>query len=214
MERAWADGPLNYEGLFYRYQDVNVVPKPVQRPGPRLWVAANSDESAERAAQRGLAIMVTPITTTAEVLRRRTETYRRLRRERGDKQPERDIAVLMPMFVTDSAAPPRGDLEQSLMRYVRLTAQTMLSGYVAERAAGSDLPARAERLTTITYDEALQEMAVVGNPPRVAARIEEIGQEYGAGQIICWFNPGGLVPNEEVTASMRLFMEQVRPRFP
>lgn len=213
LERAWADAPLNYEGRFYRYDNVHVVPKPVQRPRPRLWVAANSDESAERAAQRGLAIMVTPITTAEPALRRRTDTYRRLRRERGDGLPERDIAVLVPMFVTDPAAPPRSDLEQSLMRYVRLTAQTMLGGYVAERAPGSTVPARAERLNTITYDEALREMAVVGDPPRVAERIEAIGQEYGAGQIICWFNPGGLVPDEEVRASMGLFMEQVHPHF-
>jgi hypothetical protein len=30
-------------------------------------------------------------------------------------------------------------------------------------------------------------------------------------QVICWFNPGGLVPHQQVLASMRCFAEEVMP---
>jgi hypothetical protein len=30
-------------------------------------------------------------------------------------------------------------------------------------------------------------------------------------QVICWFNPGGLVPHKQVMASMRRFATEVMP---
>jgi hypothetical protein len=42
-------------------------------------------------------------------------------------------------------------------------------------------------------------------------KIKEIHQLCGIDQLICWFNPGGLVPHQQVLANMRRFAEEVMP---
>src|SRR5215470_2454203 len=72
--------------------------------------------------------------------------------------------------------------------------------------------ARANRLSEITYDEVLNEYAVVGSPEEVADRLFALREEMGFSTISTWMNPGGLIPNERVLKSMRLFAERVAPR--
>jgi hypothetical protein len=52
---------------------------------------------------------------------------------------------------------------------------------------------------------------VIGSPETVAARIAEL-EEAGVGEVACWMNFGGL-PLDKIRRSMRLFAEDVMPRF-
>ena len=36
IQQAWSDDPVNFKGEHFRYTNVQVVPKPIQRPGPPL----------------------------------------------------------------------------------------------------------------------------------------------------------------------------------
>lgn len=53
IRRAWADGPASFEGKHYRFQGINVTPKPVQRPGPEIWLAGRAEVTVRRAARIG-----------------------------------------------------------------------------------------------------------------------------------------------------------------
>ena len=55
---AWKPGPFSHSGQYYQYEDLDVVPKPVQRPHPPLRLAVNSIASTEYAARRGMPIML------------------------------------------------------------------------------------------------------------------------------------------------------------
>jgi probable F420-dependent oxidoreductase len=59
MRGAWADEPLTFEGRHYRYRDVNVTPKPVQRPGIPVWLAGRAEAPVRRAARIGDGTIVT-----------------------------------------------------------------------------------------------------------------------------------------------------------
>ena len=54
-------------------------------------------------------------------------------------------------------------------------------------------------------------MALYGPPELCVEKIRAAHRQCGMDQLICWFNPGGLVPHEQVLASMRSFAEQVMP---
>ena len=75
IQQAWSDDPVNFEGEHFSYRDVQVVPKPVQRPGPPLRMAANSDESFIRAANEGWRVFASPITAFEEDLDNRFTAY-------------------------------------------------------------------------------------------------------------------------------------------
>ncbi len=53
IRRAWADGPASFEGSHYNFRDINVTPKPVQRPGPEIWLAGRAEAPVRRAARVG-----------------------------------------------------------------------------------------------------------------------------------------------------------------
>ena len=58
--RAWRDERLDYEGRFHRLRDVEVLPKPLQKPHPPVWIASSSPEAIEWSARQGHAILMDP----------------------------------------------------------------------------------------------------------------------------------------------------------
>jgi probable F420-dependent oxidoreductase len=53
MRRLWSESHVNHEGRFFRLEDASMEPKPVQRPGPPIWVAGRSDAAMKRAGRLG-----------------------------------------------------------------------------------------------------------------------------------------------------------------
>lgn len=53
MRKLWSESGVNHEGRFFRLQDANMQPKPVQKPGPPIWIAGRSEAAIKRAARLG-----------------------------------------------------------------------------------------------------------------------------------------------------------------
>src|SRR5579871_4128524 len=59
IARAWAQPAFSYQGAFWEFEDVSVLPRPVQQPRPAIWVAGHSPESLGWAGRHGFNIMIT-----------------------------------------------------------------------------------------------------------------------------------------------------------
>jgi alkanesulfonate monooxygenase SsuD/methylene tetrahydromethanopterin reductase-like flavin-dependent oxidoreductase (luciferase family) len=55
---AWADGSFSHHGRHRSFDDINVTPKPVQRPGPQIWLAGRAPVPVQRAAAMGDGLIV------------------------------------------------------------------------------------------------------------------------------------------------------------
>lgn len=55
--RMWQDGPFEWQSESFRIPPRFVVPKPLQRPHPPLWMAGTQPESIRVAAERGLGLL-------------------------------------------------------------------------------------------------------------------------------------------------------------
>ena len=53
MRVLWTQPRATFEGRYVRFREVEMFPKPVQRPGPPMWVGGWTDRAAERAARYG-----------------------------------------------------------------------------------------------------------------------------------------------------------------
>ncbi len=53
MRKLWSESGVNHEGRFFRLEDATMRPKPVQKPGPPIWVAGRSEAAVKRAARLG-----------------------------------------------------------------------------------------------------------------------------------------------------------------
>ena len=56
--KAWSNERLTHHGRYYNFVDVEVLPKPRQKPHPPVWLAASSEEAIRRAAANGFTILM------------------------------------------------------------------------------------------------------------------------------------------------------------
>jgi probable F420-dependent oxidoreductase len=63
VRALWRDTPASFNGRFTRFEGVSIDPKPVQRPGPPIWIGGRSDAALLRAGRQGdgwVSYVVTP----------------------------------------------------------------------------------------------------------------------------------------------------------
>ena len=207
LRRSWRSERMSFQGEHFQYQEVNVVPKPLQRPHPPLWMAANSDESIETAIRHELRVMMAITNTAPQQLVARSERYRAAR----PGAPDTDLALLTPIHVAESNDLAHADAEHSYLSYFREVGRIVREGLKAGLGEDGRLPPLAKRFDEMTYQTA-SELAAVGDPDRVAQRLRAICDQYHCGHIIGWFNFGGRIAHDRVLASMHLFAEEVRPQ--
>ena len=75
MRQCWSGAPFDCNGRFHSAERIHVRPRPVQRPHPPLFIAANSEDSVLSAARLGLPTMSSFFVPVDE-LQRRHHLYR------------------------------------------------------------------------------------------------------------------------------------------
>jgi alkanesulfonate monooxygenase SsuD/methylene tetrahydromethanopterin reductase-like flavin-dependent oxidoreductase (luciferase family) len=57
LPRMWRETDYSYDGKFFSMPTRNILPKPMTKPHPPLWVAAGSPSTFQKAAQMGLGVL-------------------------------------------------------------------------------------------------------------------------------------------------------------
>jgi probable F420-dependent oxidoreductase len=53
VRTLWRDTPASFRGRFTQFDGVSLDPKPVQKPGPPIWIGGRSDAALTRAGRQG-----------------------------------------------------------------------------------------------------------------------------------------------------------------
>lgn len=197
LRQAWSDAPVDFHGDFYSYEKVNILPKPVQRPHPPIWVAATRTEETFRwAGTRGYDLMTVPfVHPSTDALRDLVKLYRDELARAGHDFVGREVLGKFHIYVSDSFE--RGMRE----------AAPFMKNY-------SDLHAAADPTRKLTSRDIGSDMArgfiVVGDAERCADTIRRWREEAGLTIFSGTFQFGGM-PQEMAFQSIRRFGERVMP---
>ncbi|MGH7249244.1 MAG: LLM class flavin-dependent oxidoreductase, partial [Pseudomonadota bacterium] len=101
--QAWKNERLTYRGKHFSFDDIEVLPKPLQRPHPPMWVAAGSLEAFRWAATAGYSVLIGPHSTHAEI-GEQWEFYRRQLETHGYSIEGRDIPTARLLAIADTDA--------------------------------------------------------------------------------------------------------------
>ncbi|TMA43742.1 MAG: LLM class flavin-dependent oxidoreductase [Deltaproteobacteria bacterium] len=112
--RAWTEDRLTYEGRYFLFDGIEVLPKPLQKPHPPVWLAASSPDAIRRAAAAGFTIMMDPHSSHREIANKR-ELYREQLEARGLSIEGREI----PMARLLAIARTRREAEETARRGAR-----------------------------------------------------------------------------------------------
>jgi alkanesulfonate monooxygenase SsuD/methylene tetrahydromethanopterin reductase-like flavin-dependent oxidoreductase (luciferase family) len=211
MLLAWTTDSFSYEGKYYQYRDVQVVPKPLQKPHPPIRIACNSSDSFQLAGERGWRIFSSSVIVPVPRLQQDITTYNTLLGEHGTPRSGDEVAIMAPIYVASSMARAREHPEASIMHYFRTLRDMYNTPQGQETAHLPRMQELQERLRQMTYDQVLDAIAIFGEPAYCIERLQWFKETFGMNQFICWFNTGGKIPHKQVMESMRLFAEQVMP---
>ena len=81
LKRLWTEEHVTHQGQFFSFDDVTLLPRPVQQPYPPIWVAGRSEAAMRRAAVLGDGWY--PYLFTVRRLRSSNETVRNYAAEAG-----------------------------------------------------------------------------------------------------------------------------------
>jgi alkanesulfonate monooxygenase SsuD/methylene tetrahydromethanopterin reductase-like flavin-dependent oxidoreductase (luciferase family) len=211
--KAWTTERLSFHGRFFHVDNLSVVPKPVQQPYPPIRVASNSEDTFALMGRLGYPIFVASQVNPFHKIREYLPLYRQAREAAGQPECSReDVTVLMPLYVGDNPAQIRQDLEPSISHWLQ-TVATLYPDLASGPLPEGRLREVLERIRRMTYEQVCQVMAVFDTPQACVERLKRFEQEFDMGRLICWFNPGGMVPHERVMRSMELFAARVMPHF-
>ncbi|MGH7047724.1 MAG: LLM class flavin-dependent oxidoreductase [Stellaceae bacterium] len=213
VQRAWTEPTFSYEGIYHRFKNVSLVPKPYQRPAPPIRIAASTPDTFPAIGRRGAPIFASVRHTSWADLGRQIASYHEAWRAAG--HPGRgQVFVSAPTYLAESDERARAEPRDSIMHFYREQAN-LLEG--AARLVDPETAARRMRrvrdLRARTYEDALAANALIGTPQAIAAKLRALQDEIGLSGVLAELNCGGLIPHEHVVGAMRLLCEEVMPRF-
>lgn len=194
----WAGTPVDHESPSCTLRGATTQVRPVQKPRPPIWVAANSDRAVERAAEIGDTWIVNPHATVATIARQ-VDLFRSARARLGRPTP-REIPVIRELAL--------GETRAEALRVMRPHLERKYQAYVAW---GQHRVLPGDDDMTQTFDGLARDRFVIGDPAECAAEIQRTVERTGATALIFRVHwPGS--PHEAVMRSLRLVGEKVRPR--
>jgi alkanesulfonate monooxygenase SsuD/methylene tetrahydromethanopterin reductase-like flavin-dependent oxidoreductase (luciferase family) len=104
--KAWSTDKLSYQGKFFSYDGVEVLPKPLQQPHPPVWMAASSLTAIEWAAGKGFSILMDPHSSRRDLIHKRRH-YAASLKHAGHNETGRVIPMARLIAIDETAEKAR-----------------------------------------------------------------------------------------------------------
>src|SRR5256714_3921710 len=104
--RAWTEERLTFAREHFKFDGVEVLPKPLQQPHPPVWMAATSESAIDWAAGRGFSILMDPHAAHRDIGRKRQYYFEKLNAH-WHSADGRELPIARLVALGDNAAEAR-----------------------------------------------------------------------------------------------------------
>jgi alkanesulfonate monooxygenase SsuD/methylene tetrahydromethanopterin reductase-like flavin-dependent oxidoreductase (luciferase family) len=210
--RAWTEsGRWSHKGQFYRFDDVEIRPRPAQQP-LRPFVACFSRPSMELAARNDWNIIYAPF--AAAMVYGSLADAVRVYREECEISHNRPARRSMCSYFIHIADTPDEEAygRESLIRYFH---DALISAFPADVKTVPPTYAYFVKIVEILRDMRPENLTaksvLVGSPQKIIDDLKTV-EASGISEVILYFNYG-LKPHAMVKEQMQRFMTDVAPAF-
>lgn len=200
----WGDGPFSFQGEFYNFGNVNVVPKPYQKPHPPVRIACESRATFSVMGELGFPIMIRHQMELPE-LRMLLDEYEAERHAAGFEGPNQ-VTLQSTCYLAETK-------EQALKEPEATTRHERQIAALTRRGLEGDTEAAFRLGSEIDYEELISRR-LYGTPSEIVDRLREYEDVLGVTGVSLNMNPGGQLPRDRLLNSLRLFAEEVAPNSP
>lgn len=213
LKLAWTQDHFSYQGRYYNVKDVTVVPKPLQKPHPKLYMVGTSEASFIAAGKRGVSIAAggpVPYSVFAPGI----DGYKKECAKRGYMP---DISFIRLVYMDEDEKQIRKEAEQYVRNFLDFNASAIDS--LAHRkeeliASGYGFYASGmvERFRHITYEQCVEEeLCFMGTPDKVIEQIVRLDKQIGGlNEMVIISNFGG-IEHWKAIKTQHLFAQYVMP---
>ena len=217
IPRMWTEDPFSHDGHYFKIPPRSVIPKPVQKPHPPLWVACNQPTSFKRAGEMGLGALCFNFNGRDQVIER-VGVYREAIKH----------AHPVGSFVNDQFAAACvvhcGEDDEEAKRVAGPAGEWMVQKayelYEPWRQQGVQVPdsykfavgAVEHERTGRTAEDHMRAGAFALGDPDTCIKVMKGFEEAGVDQVLCLMQVGN-IPHSNVMDSIKLFGKYVIPYF-
>ena len=214
--KAWTEERFSYDGKYYHAKDLSVVPKPLQKPHPKIYQVGTSMKWFERAAQSGWGVCVggpAPSAVFLEPARFYLDAC-----EKAGTDPS--LGYIKAIYLDEDEATAVREAEDAVRNFVDFNVAPMASlardtaeekqrlidaGYAfyaaGEFMAIGDMSYRDLRESGIVY---------VGTPEQVGGALVDLWKDFGFHELIIMSYYGG-IERWKAMKTQELFAKRVMP---
>ncbi len=196
--KAFTADILTWNGRYDQFKDVPLEIAPLQKPHPPLWYGAHSPDSAERAARKGLNIVMNDMPASIRPIVAR---YRQVWRETQGAAAPPKMGVVRFIVVAETDAEALAIARRAYLRW--RASFTYLSDL---HGATMTSPLRTDSFDALIG----QGQAIAGAPDTVRAFLAEQIEDSRVNYLVGQFCFGDLT-FEEMRNSVALFAAEVMP---
>jgi alkanesulfonate monooxygenase SsuD/methylene tetrahydromethanopterin reductase-like flavin-dependent oxidoreductase (luciferase family) len=211
--RAWTEDSFDYAGKYYRFKDLSVVPKPLQKPHPPLFTGGTSLTTYEMAGTRGWGMFLPPL-LPFKAMEPCIEAYLNAAKAAGQKP---NIVYLRPVYLGDDPKTIEHEVKDAILRFLACNASPVrgLPSKEELNAKGYGFYASGalESLAKLRYEDILeQEIGFIGTPAQVIRQIRKLREQAPITELAIVTNFGG-IEHWKVIKTQELFARHVMPAF-
>ena len=211
MQKCWSGQPFDFRGRFHSAEQLHVRPRPVQRPYPPLFIAANSEDSVRSAARLGLPTLSSFFVPIAELARRR-RVYREEALSAGHaaaeiERLEQQAWGMRVVHIAPSREEALCVTEAPFMGYQQRMARLRSEGTGGSISNSFD---RSYVRLRPFLDYMKDGLALIGTPDEVREGLQAYMEATGHQRILLLTALPGLEAAPALR-SMRLFIDEVAP---
>lgn len=198
LKRLWTEERVTYHAPHCRLDDATLTLRPIQKPRPPIWMAANADSAVRRAARLADTWVINPH-AKLPAIKRQLELYRAELAAHGKPFPD-DLPLRRELYV----APQRTQAMAEVRPYLD-------TKYTAYRKWGQHTVLPADDAWSTEFAELARDRFVIGDPVAVRDELQRYLEEMpGVNHLVFRLQYPGM-PQELILRSIRLLAEQVRP---
>jgi alkanesulfonate monooxygenase SsuD/methylene tetrahydromethanopterin reductase-like flavin-dependent oxidoreductase (luciferase family) len=197
IRRLWSEEFVTMQGDGFALDHATCSVKPLQNPGPPVWIGANADVAIRRAARMGDCWYINPHNTLATI-ERQMDVYKRALDECGRAFPA-ELPMRREVFI----APTRAEAIRRAQPYLE-------KKYRAYRAWGQDKVMPQGDNFDHEFDALLEDRFLLGSPAEVADQLLRLHRRLGVNHLVASVQWPGM-PNSVALEQLHLLAEEVRP---
>ena len=212
--RAWQQPRFTHQGKFHCYENVELLPHPMQKPYPAIWMGATSTPASfEFAGANGFNLMLIPFLHEIEELRAMVELYLQARKAAGYDPLQTRIIAMYHIYVGENASEARATAEPALAAYhvAAAEARNLTQGIPEPESYRAHDEHRAKMRKLSFSDLVAQNRVIVGDASEVRDKLAHVTDRLFLTDLAGNFELGCL-PAAPTAAALRRFIDQAITR--